>query len=357
VVQCAANLNFISLLNSKSMNPEDLPTTTPDLYLDQLRKEIADLEQRKQQMIANQTSELGLAMERFIKESLKYLEQRKHDLEAEISLLERRKERLEQEMRSTYAGASQEVAIKVQGFKDYLIGSLQDIVTTAEQQLELIPTKATAVESVAPTTTSPAEPTPPKLTEQTFAEFRDRIEQLLERYRTLPDYYAPPWKLRRTFELTHSERVANWFFNQAGRGALRSMGTRLQNILVASAIVSILRAIYGEKVRVLILATSPERLGEWRRGFQDCLGLSREHFGPEKGVVLFEDPEPLAVKGDRLVKEGLMPLVILDEMEEYIAVDFLRFPLLIAYGQDSDTRKSYSSPKPDREERDREWNW
>jgi hypothetical protein len=301
-------------------------------------------------MIANHTSELGLSMERFIKESLKYLEQRKRDLEAEISLLERRKERLEQEMRSTYAGASQEVAIKVQGFKDYLIGSLQDIVTTAEQQLELLPTKpATADSGSAP---APQEPPPPKLTEQTFAEFRDRIEQLLERYRTLPDYYAPPWKLRRTFELTHSERVANWFFNQAGRGALRSMGTRLQNILVASAIVSILRAIYGEKVRVLILATSPERLGEWRRGFQDCLGLSREHFGPEKGVVLFEDPEPLAVKGDRLIKEGLMPLVILDEMEEYIAVDFLRFPLLIAYGQDSDTRRSYDNPKGERE-----WNW
>jgi hypothetical protein len=339
------------------MNQEDLPppaedtaATAPDLYLNQLKQEIADLEQRKQQMIANHTSELGLSMERFIKESLKYLEQRKRDLEAEISLLERRKERLEQEMRSTYAGASQEVAIKVQGFKDYLIGSLQDIVTTAEQQLELLPTKpATADSGSAP---APQEPPPPKLTEQTFAEFRDRIEQLLERYRTLPDYYAPPWKLRRTFELTHSERVANWFFNQAGRGALRSMGTRLQNILVASAIVSILRAIYGEKVRVLILATSPERLGEWRRGFQDCLGLSREHFGPEKGVVLFEDPEPLAVKGDRLIKEGLMPLVILDEMEEYIAVDFLRFPLLIAYGQDSDTRRSYDNPKGERE-----WNW
>ncbi len=339
------------------MNPEESPTPTPEVALteatrrlEQLQREIAELEQRKKEMIANQTSELGLAMERFIKESLKYLEQRRQDLESAIAVLERRKERLEQEMRSTYAGASQEVAIKVQGFKDYLIGSLQDIVTTAEQQLGLIPTK---VADSPATETTPPEPPPPKLSEQTFVEFRDRIEQLLERYRTLPDYYAPPWKLRRTFELTHSERVANWFFNQAGRGAVRSMGTRLQNILVASAIVSILRAIYHDKVRVLILATSPERLGEWRRGFQDCLGLSREDFGPEKGVVLFEDPEPLAIKGDRLIKEGLMPLVILDEMEEYIAVDFLRFPLILAYEQP--LRKSYERPPKEREDRD--WNW
>jgi len=47
---------------------------------------------------------------------------------------------------------------------------------------------------------------------------------------------------------------------------------------------------------------------------------------------LFEDPEPLATKGDRLVKEGLSPLVVIDESEELIAVDLLRFPLLIAFG-------------------------
>jgi hypothetical protein len=110
------------------------------------------------------------------------------------------------------------------------------------------------------------------------------------------------------------------------------MGTRLQNILVTSAAISVLKAVYGEKLRVLVLATSPERLGEWRRGFQDCLGLTREHFGSDKGIALFEDPEPLATKGDRLVKEGLSPLVVIDESEELIAVDLLRFPLLIAFG-------------------------
>jgi hypothetical protein len=173
----------------------------------------------------------------------------------------------------------------------------------------------------------------------------------LERYRTLPDYYGAAWKLRRTFESTHASRVASWFFDQAGRGAVRTMGTRLQNILVASATVSVLRSLYGEKIRILVLATAPERLGEWRRGFQDCLGLTRDNFGPEKGVVLFEDPEPLAIKGDRLVTEELMPLIIIDEAEEFISVDLLRFPLVIAFGRDPDAKVSYR----DRDRDFRDW--
>jgi hypothetical protein len=299
------------------------------------------------------------------------LEQQKQELIGAIAILERKKERLDQEMRTTYAGQSQDVAVRLQGFRDYLVGSLQELVASVER-LELVPQPPAApVEPLAPAPMT--EPEAPNLTEQSFGDLRQRVEQLLERYRTLPDYYGPPWKLRRTFELVHSERVANWFFNQAGRGALRSMGTRLQNILVASAAISILRTLYGEKVRVLVLATAPERLGEWRRGFQDCLGLTRDHFGPEKGVVLYEDAEPLVLKGDRLVKEGMMPLVILDEAEESIDVDLLRFPLLIAYGRDPERAKaSYPPPYRERESResrdeprersredsrDRAWDW
>ncbi len=233
--------------------------------------------------------------------------------------------------------------MRVQGFKDYLVGSLQDLVASAEK-LNLVapPTKPEA--EVVVTEKKPAkEPEPPILSEQTFAEYKQRVEQLLDRYRTLPDYYGPAWKLRRTFEQVHADRVFKWFFEQSGRGAIRTMGTRLQNILVTSAAISVLKAIYGEKLRVLVLATSPERLGEWRRGFQDCLGLTREHFGSDKGIALFEDPEPLATKGDRLVKEGLSPLVVIDESEELIAVDLLRFPLLIAFGGAPDVKPAAPS--------------
>jgi hypothetical protein len=109
------------------------------------------------------------------------------------------------------------------------------------------------------------------------------------------------------------------------------MGSRLQNILIASATVSILYTLYGDRLRTLVLAQSPERLGEWRRGLQDCLGITRSEFGPERGVGLFEDPVPLAQKADRLVKDGLLPLIIIDETEDEISLALLQFPLWLAF--------------------------
>jgi hypothetical protein len=310
-----------------------------------LRQEIAQLQTERAQILSQQVDELQAAILRLAQGDIQRLEWQKQELTNAIAVLEKKKERIEKEMNSTYAGLSQDMAVRVQGFKDYMTGTLQDIVANVEANLNLVSASrqpianAEVVIETKPTGDRPAPEVGPP-TEQTFGDLKQRVEQLLERYRNLPDYYGPAWKLRRTFEIIHSERVADWFFKQAGRGAIRTMGTRLQNILVTSAAISILRAIYGERVRVLVLATAPERLGEWRRGFQDCLGLTREHFGPEKGVALFEDPEPLANKGDRFVKEELMPLVVIDESEEFISVDLLRFPLVIAFGRDPESRLS-----------------
>jgi hypothetical protein len=298
-----------------------------------LRGELDYLKTTKSKILQDQIDDLQSGIIRLAQADLARLEYQKQELQAAIAVLEKRKDRLEKEMTSTYAGSSQDIAVRVQGFKDYLVGSLQDLVANAEKLNLVAPTAKPDAETVIVTEKLPAkEPEPLRLSEQTFAEYKQRVEQLLERYRTLPDYYGAAWKLRRTFEQVHADRVAKWFFEQSGRGAIRTMGTRLQNILVTSAAISVLKAVYGEKLRVLVLATSPERLGEWRRGFQDCLGLTREHFGSDKGIALFEDAEPMAVKGDRLVKEGLSPLVIIDESEELISVDLLRFPLLIAFG-------------------------
>lgn len=308
-----------------------------------LKLELEQLKTTKSKILQDQIDDLQAGIIRLAQADVARLEYQKQELQAAIAVLEKRKDRLDKEMTSTYAGASQDIAVRVQGFKDYLVGSLQDLVASAEK-LNLIspPTKPEA-EVVVTEKKTVKEPEPPLLSEQTFAEYKQRVEQLLDRYRTLPDYYGPAWKLRRTFEQVHADRVSKWFFEQSGRGAIRTMGTRLQNILVTSAAISVLKAVYGEKLRVLVLATSPERLGEWRRGFQDCLGLTREHFGSDKGIALFEDPEPLATKGDRLVKEGLSPLVVIDESEELIAVDLLRFPLLIAFGGAPDVKPAVPS--------------
>jgi hypothetical protein len=271
---------------------------------------------------------------RLARESLGELEQRKQALQVSVEQLERRQERIRAEMRSTFAGSSQDIAIRVQGFKDYLVGSLQDLVTLADD-LKLAGPPPQARERERERERDREEPAPtPKFGEPAFQEETRQIRKLLEQYRTSPDYYGPSWQLRRTFEPVHAERVANWFFTQGGRGAVRTMGSRLQNILVASSIISILRKLYGPKVRTLILADTPERLGEWRRGLQDCLGISRTDFGADQGVVLFEAPEPLAQRADRLLKQKQLPLIIMDESEDVVNLSLLQFPLWIAFASD-----------------------
>jgi len=154
-----------------------------------------------------------------VQESLAQLEQRKQALQISVEQLERRQERIRNEMRTTFAGASQDLAIRVQGFKDYLAGSLQDLAVSAEQ-LQLVP--AVVEREKAPVKdTKPAEPQAgtPQFAQQQFQDTTKQIRRLIDQYRNKPDYYGPAWQLRRTFEPVHAERVANWFFNQGGRGA------------------------------------------------------------------------------------------------------------------------------------------
>jgi hypothetical protein len=307
-----------------------------------LQQEIATLQASYTTMLREQMAESQRILTRMMKEGLSELEQRKQALQISIEQLERRQDRIRAEMRSTFAGASQDLAIRVQGFKDYLVGSLQDLATAAEQLQLVAPAPPPApVREVRESREvrdrdrdlRESEGTP-RFAESTFQEQTRQIRKLLDQYRNSPDYYGAPWQLRRTFEPVHAERVANWFFSQGGRGAVRTMGSRLQNILIVAASVSILRRLYGERVRTLVLANSPERLGEWRRGLQDCLGISRNDFGSEQGIVLFEAPEPLAQRADRLVKRGQLPLIIIDEAEDQISLSLLQFPLWLAIAGD-----------------------
>jgi hypothetical protein len=295
----------------------------------QLRQE-AD---RLQEQLETQQSAMG----QLVQAGLSELEHRKHKLEVTIEKLERRAENIRAEMRTSFAGVSQDLAIRVQGFKDYLVGSLQDLASAAEN-MELAPDNR---EPVAPVEVqairSRREPErPPELDNPQFAKpkFADQVRQirhLLDQYRTRPDYYGPAWQLRRTFEPIHAERVSQWFFTQGGRGAVRTMGSRLQNILVASAVISVVYSLYGDRLRPLILVNTPERLGEWRRGLQDCLGISRMDFSSDRGITMFEAPEPLALKAERITQQKQLPLIIIDESEDKVSVSMLQFPLWLAF--------------------------
>lgn len=320
----------------------NLAQTVADLKRQEqeLRQKIAALQETQVQLLSDQLAKTQAAVERMVQEGVEELEQRKQALQISIEQMERRRERIRTEMRTTFAGVSQDLAIRVQGFKDYLVGSLQDLASAAEQ-LDLSPpaepAKPVREESRQPEKASPT----PKFAEQGFQEQVKQIRNILDQYRSLPDYYGPPWQLRRTFEPIHAERVSNWFFTQGGRGALKTMGSRLQNILIASAIISVLRTIYGNRQRTLILANTPERLGEWRRGLQDCLGISRSDFGPEQGVTLFEEAPALVQKADRLLAQKQLPLIIVDETEDQINLSMLQFPLWLAFAPDPQQMSLY----------------
>ncbi|WP_193198287.1 DUF3086 domain-containing protein [Nostoc sp. MG11] len=305
-----------------------------------LKEEIATL-QASYKTLQTQIGETQTALGRLVQESLAQLEQRKQALQISVEQLERRQDRIRNEMRTTFAGASQDLAIRVQGFKDYLTGSLQDLAAAAEQ-LQLVPAVTEREKPIA-REAKPVESQPgtPQFAQQQFQDTTKQIRRLIDQYRTKPDYYGPAWQLRRTFEPVHAERVSNWFFSQGGRGALRTMGSRLQNILIASAAISILHKLYGDRVRTLVLANTPERLGEWRRGLQDCLGIGRPDFGPDRGLVLFEAPEAAAQKADRLVKANQLPLIIIDDSEEQISLSLLQFPLWLAFAPDPKTVRNY----------------
>lgn len=310
-----------------------------------LQQEIATLKATRSELQA-QIQETQVSLGRLVQQSLSDLEQRRQTLQLAIEQLERRQDRVRQEMRTTFAGASQDIAIRIQSFKDYLVGSLQDLAAAADQlelqapvpRVSAPPTPTEAVKE------SPREAIVPKFAESKFQDDTQKIQRIIDQFRTEPDYYGPVWKLRRTFEPIHAERVSDWFFTQGGRGAIRTMGSRLQNILVASATISILYNLHRDRLRTLILANSPERLGEWRRGLQDCLGVSRSDFGSDRGISLFEAPEQLVLKADRLQKDGYLPLIVIDETEETVSLALLQFPLWLAFAptpQQMIERQSY----------------
>ena len=294
-----------------------------------LQQEVAALQETRDRLQA-QIAESQMALGRLVQDGLSELEQRKQVLQVSIEQLERRRERVRNEMRTSFAGVSQDVAIRVQSFKDYLVGSLQDLALSAEQ-LDL-QTKPKEYDRPAPTEVSAPQSLPtPKFAEQSFQDQAKKIRGLLDQYRNRPDYYGSAWQLRRTFEPVHADRVANWFFAQGGRGATRTMGSRLQNILITSATLAILRSLYDDRLRTLILADSPERLGEWRKGLQDSLGITRSDFGPDRGVALFEDPIVVSQRADRFLKDGLLPFIVIDETEDQISLSMLQFPLWLAF--------------------------
>jgi len=269
--------------------------------------------------------------------ALRELQQQREALEAEIKELSGRRDQLQQEINSSFAGQSDSIARRVKGFQDYLVGALQDLAVAAEQ-MELVvqplvvqPSPLDQAAAAQPASSAAGASTPPPAAAGLFSADEALIRERLQSFQGQPDFYADPWKLRRSLEASGASLLDDWFLNQGGRGAQPSTGSRNRNALITAAAISILGDLYGERFQTLVLASTPERLGEWRRGLQDCLGLAREDFGPQSGIVLFERPDALIERADRLEERGELPFIVVDAAEAAVEVPILQFPIWLAF--------------------------
>jgi hypothetical protein len=268
--------------------------------------------------------------------ALSELHERRTLLQEEIAELEKRRELIHKDINASFSGQSDAIARRLKGFQEYLVGALQDLAVAAEQ-VELVAqpvlVQPSPLDRQAPPAAEAATPPPAA---GLFHQDEDLIRARLERFQAQPDYYADPWKLRRSLDRDGAALLADWFLSQGGRGAQPSSGSRSRNALVAAAAVAILGELYGERFQTLVLAGQPERLGEWRRGLQDCLGLSREDFGPNSGIVLFERADALIERADRLEERGELPFIVIDAAERSVEIPVLQFPLWLAFAAGPD---------------------
>jgi len=265
--------------------------------------------------------------------ALKDLQLSREKLEKELEELSKKKVQIDNELKSSFSGQSDAIARKVKGFQEYLTGALQDLAQSAEQ-LELV---------VPPVIVKPSpldenkkaepskEPEVIPAVSDTFKPDESLIRRCFSQFLEQPDFYAEPWKLRRSLESIDIEMLEDWFFSMGGRGAQPSRGNRSKNALVAAGGISILGELYGEQFQTLVLASRPERLGEWRRCLQDALGLNREDFGPNSGIVLFERSDGLIERADRLEERNELPFIIIDSAEINVEIPILQFPIWLAF--------------------------
>ena len=275
------------------------------------------------------------ASESLIQLALSELQARRDALLSEVDDLTERKLQLEKEMGSSFAGQSDAIARRVRGFQEYLGGALQGLAQSVET-MELVaqpvvvqpsPLDAQAAEAAEHQHTATAGPA----LADTFRPDEQLIRTNLSRFLEQPDFYAEPWKLRRSLDARDIALMDDWFFNQGGRGAQASRGTRPRNVMVGAALIAVIGELYGDQFQTLVLAGKPERLGDWRRGLQDALGLGREDFGPSSGIVLFERGDALVERADRLEERGEVPLILIDAAERAVDIPVLQFPLWLAF--------------------------
>ncbi|MBO8205041.1 DUF3086 domain-containing protein [Prochlorococcus marinus] len=306
---------------------------------DDKSKQISQKNTKQNKKITSKNDKSNKSFDEISNEIFRDLVSKKDYLVKEIKNLETKKTELEKDIDSNFKGQSDNIAKRVKGFQEYLTGALQNLSQNVEK-LELVSqpiiVKPSPLDEKKENTSTNNVVNVPALSE-TFKPDEKIIRNCFSTFIEQPDFYAEPWKLRRSLDSSDIEIMDDWFFNMGGRGSIESRGSRQKNALLSAGLISILGELYGDQFQTLILASQPERLGEWRRILQDSLGLTRDDFGPNSGIVLFERPEGVIERADRLEANEELPFIIIDAAETSVEIPILQFPLWVAFaGSDSE---------------------
>jgi len=306
---------------------------------DDKTKQISKKSTTQNKKIAQKKDISNKSFDEISNEIFRDLVSKKDSLVKEIKDLETKKQEIEKDIESNFKGQSDNIAKRVKGFQEYLTGALQNLSQNVEK-LELVSqpiiVKPSPLDEGKQNNSTNNVVNVPALSE-TFKPDEKIIKSCFSSFTEQPDFYAEPWKLRRSLDSSDIEIMDDWFFNMGGRGSLESRGSRPKNALLSAGLISILGELYGDQFQTLILASQPERLGEWRRILQDSLGLTRNDFGPNSGIVLFERPEGVIERADRLEANEELPFIIIDAAETSVEIPILQFPLWVAFaGSDNE---------------------
>ena len=146
---------------------------------------------------------------------------KKDSLVKEIKELETKKNELEKDIESNFTGQSDNIAKRVKGFQEYLTGALQNLSQNVEK-LELVSqpiiVKPSPLDEKKQNNSTNNVVNVPALSE-TFKPDEEIIKSCFSSFTEQPDFYAEPWKLRRSLDSSDIEIMDDWFFNMGGRGS------------------------------------------------------------------------------------------------------------------------------------------
>ena len=150
--------------------------------------------------------------------ALKDLQLSREKLENELEELSKKKVQIETELKSSFSGQSDAIARKVKGFQEYLTGALQDLAQSAEQLELVVPpviVKPSPLDENKKIEPSKEQEVVPAVSD-TFKPDESLIRKCFGQFVEQPDFYAEPWKLRRSLEDNDIEMLEDWFFSMGG---------------------------------------------------------------------------------------------------------------------------------------------